>query len=235
MHRRAEGEQTQNSAQLQREAAVWTKGETAIIDGATYYVTYAFAAADMLLVTEEGTLPEYLSLKLIKIAAISSITPLGDLRPVMEQEAPSSEEPAAGGKERSMNNLKQLAVAMMLYASDYDEYTPYVQKTDTMWVVLPPYFKDPAVMKSPRPDSPYRFNINAGGVNLVDVKAPATTPLFWDPKPWPDGTRLVCFFDGHVESVDEGDWPKVEAALKMKLPHRNGMMPLPPDYKGPME
>jgi prepilin-type processing-associated H-X9-DG protein len=44
--------------------------------------------------------------------------------------------------------------------------------------------------------------------------------------PWPDGTRIVGFADGHAKKVNGDEWTKITKYLKLKL--KKVAKPLPP-------
>jgi hypothetical protein len=208
--------------------AVWTKGDIATVDGGRYYIAYGFDVGALAAREPEWKLPAELSLRLIRVESVIAITPLGDMRPYLGTEE-EHESAGAGGQARSVNNLKQLGLAMMMYANDYDDVMPYVQQTKSCFAVLVPYVRDARVSRSPQPETRYLFNVNLGGVRLQDVRNPADVPMFWEESPWPDGSRSVAFVDAHVRTVEAGEWPQIEEKLKQSFP-RAAKKPLPPDY-----
>ena len=114
----------------------------------------------------------------------------------------------------STSNLKQLCLAAMIYASDWDNYLPPADK----WCdALYPYVKNERIFRClalPLDEYGYAFNKNLDGISLADVEFPAQTVLFFestlgtrnaadtgkslpDPPRHPEG-NIYGFADGHV-------------------------------------
>jgi hypothetical protein len=225
------GAGSEGASLLQQLSACWTTGEVASVDGVRYYVTYAYSFADMELVSEQPALPESLRLHLVRVDGVTAMTPLGDLRPYVEEETgvePGPPEQAV--RTKSMNNLKQLGMAMMMYMNDYDGVAPYAQQTKSCLYVLLPYVKSSDIFSPPRAESRYLVNTKLGGVNERDVLEPARVPLFWEEMPYDDGSRVVGFYDGHVAVIPADEWPGIQEMLGRTYKRAPGMKPLPPDY-----
>lgn len=127
-----------------------------------------------------------------------------------------------------MSNAKILASGMLLYASDWDDILPWAQNTLTAQAVSQPYLKNTTVMKSLNPrGGQLAINGNVGGVQVGPI--PVGVPLFYDSKPWPDGSRVVAFVNGSVKIVPKKDWPRVAKMLAKKW-KRAAKRPLPKDH-----
>jgi hypothetical protein len=88
-----------------------------------------------------------------------------------------------------MSNAKQLGLAMIMYAQDYDETLP---TGDNINAKLEPYLKTDTLFQG--------FTYTYGGGPLKDIERPAETELGYVTGP---GGRAVIFADGHV--VWKGD------------------------------
>lgn len=238
----------------------WTEGTVVTVSGGDFLITYSMEIDMAEMAATQGKAgPPPLKLKLIRTTAINSFQPIPELTRQAYQKAMDgmgkgggdavlateimdnaptgaptaasySDQDMARLKSETLSNLKQVAVGMMMYASDYDDVLPYVQGSTAAHYVTQPYIKNREVSFSKNPNGPERFhfNINLGGVKLGDVESPAETPLFVDPKAWPGGTRLVAFVDGHVKSISAESWPEVETRWKKKY-RRTAKKPLPAD------
>ena len=116
----------------------------------------------------------------------------------------------------SMNQAKQICVAMIRYSEENDGRLPQV---DNWPVTLPPYLGDGVILESPfAPHAGRVWAMNAylDGRRLRDIKQPARTVLIFEAGPGgpPAGGRellsngprgrkgyVIGFLDGHVEIV----------------------------------
>lgn len=126
-----------------------------------------------------------------------------------------------------MSNAKQIAIGMIMYTTDYDDLTPWVQDTATAQVLTYPYIKNIAVWKTQNPAaSVFEYNLTAGGVRTDKMENPATLVMYFESKPWEDGSRIVAYWDGHVRLASTADWSKISSSMKTKL-KRAAKKPLP--------
>lgn len=122
-------------------------------------------------------------------------------------------------KTRGISNMKQVALAMLMYGTDYDDVLPFVQATKIAARVTEPYCKDRRVWVSVNPNGgQLQLNMCISGVNMTAVEEPAATPLVYDSKPWPDGYWLTSYVDGHCRYLDAARWEAAKKYLKLKLP-----------------
>jgi len=122
-------------------------------------------------------------------------------------------------KTAAMGNLKQLALGLVIYAADYDDTFPPAPTTARAFAVTKPYLNSHKVFKSLNPaGGRILFNPALSEVNLLSIPAPAETPMVYDELPWPDGTRLLAYVDGHVKTVSVEDWIQVKQDLKKTFP-----------------
>lgn len=210
----------------------WTNGQTIKSDTGEFLVTYRLGleppAPD-----GDGKPHGKLRLALVRKDAIVEIAPRPDLTRdhLAELFSPTSLSTRTSSSTRThaMSNMKQLALGMIMYESDYDDVAPYVQDTKSAFAVTMPYLKNTELFKSLNPaSSRILFNMSLAGTSAPDIEAPTETILYYDPIPWNDGKYLVSFVDGHVKYVGQEEWPRIEKSLHLKLKRRG--KPLPPAY-----
>lgn len=115
-----------------------------------------------------------------------------------------------------LSKVKQLAVAMHIYAADYDERLPIAQKWHD---VIHPYIKNKSVFgPCPKGTSPYAYAMNksVAGAALASFKEPVKVVLLFEcasDKPSPVGgptlfrrrhekRGAVAFVDGHAKMIE---------------------------------
>lgn len=217
----------------------WTNGQVLQIAGGSFLVAYKLDIEALKATKQVNDFP--MSLRLIRLDAITEVAPHPDLTAEKYAEAlgvmmglggapteptAASDISIASRKAVSLTNARQLPSALFMYAQGADT-CPYVQSSRQAMGTLISYLPDSQVTRSDNPNGAYfYYNINLGGVSTANVSKPAETPAFYESAPWPDGSRIVAYLDGHVKSISAVNWPEVEAALKLKFP-RPGK-PLPP-------
>jgi prepilin-type processing-associated H-X9-DG protein len=114
---------------------------------------------------------------------------------------------AAAKNAACLSNVKQIALAAMMYTQDYDEVFPNTPVTFKSLVM--PYIKSEGVFHCPL-DAPgvvaYRFNEKLAKKSLAVVEAPAETVMLYEGEKGKlnfrhDGKAVVGFADGHVKLV----------------------------------
>jgi hypothetical protein len=63
----------------------------------------------------------------------------------------------------------------------------------------------------PSSKTPYLYNQNLSGKSIGTFDDPTATIVFYDPAPYPDGSRCVAYLDGHVETLTAEQWAKASA------------------------
>ena len=115
---------------------------------------------------------------------------------------------------QSLNNLRQLALASMIYTQDNDEHLPPLKTPEDVKRVL----KDPPDMVYVQPSSnlPYLPNASLAGKSLGACADPENTILFYEQTPNADGARCAAFLDGHVALLSAEEWEtaKVKSGIK---------------------
>ncbi len=104
-------------------------------------------------------------------------------------------EQALRGVQRTatMQNAKQIGLAVMMYAQDYDENFPL--PGNGVQDAVGPYLRNPSVFENPGNGSPgFTFSYN-GSTSMSAIGKPATTQLGYVSGP---GGRAIIWADGHV-------------------------------------
>lgn len=216
----------------------WTRGETVTLAGAEHMITYryelAFSEVAEVVSNPAGLAEIPLRLTFVKVSEIQSLSPRPDVGRVFERSTaptPQSGSPTMNAmKTATLANVKQMSLGMIIYCTDYDDVAPYAQSSTTAWSVMLPYIKSRETLKTLNPNGgSFLFNMSLAGVSLVDLESPAETPMIFESKPWPDGTRAVAFADGHAKYLSEDEWAKYQPALKLNL-KKTAKKPLPSNY-----
>jgi hypothetical protein len=225
----------------------WTDGTVLNIEGQRFLVTYKL---QMDIPTGRGGAmpppPTDLALQLIRVDSIKSLSPdvsltkealvqyftLSAVAPA-EMAAVTAPAPSYQGavqaseKTQTLSNLKQVALATIMYCTDYDDVYPYVQNTGTVQEVTYPYVKNREVWKTLNPKGGrFLFNLAIGGASAPQIENPAEMPMFYEERAWPDGSRAVAYADGHAKFVPASGWAAIQKELKKRY-KRTGK-PLPP-------
>ncbi len=108
----------------------------------------------------------------------------------------------ADAKQKSLNNLRQLAFATMMYAQN--PQFPSMETAEQWDAALDNL--DKQIMTRPSMTELYQPNDSLSKQTLAKIAVPAKTMLAFEATPWPDATRFVAFVDGHVEQVNEQQW-----------------------------
>jgi hypothetical protein len=96
-----------------------------------------------------------------------------------------------------MNNAKQIGLAMMMYAQDYDENFP--PNGDAVRDQILPYLKNDNVFLDPETGRLGFSLASYANTGLASFESPATTPLGYLTGP---GGRAIIYVDGHVRWED---------------------------------
>lgn len=222
--------------------ARWTKGDVVEIGGKGYLVTYKTDMNEVMMATSgEMVMTKQLALhlELVNLDNVRTLSPLADLTPAKYAELfgdmfadisrATRQVSGARGQTAALSHVKQLTLAMLMYATDYDDLTPYAQSTKTVAYVTEPYMKNDAIWETGNPEgSKFYFNMAIAGVSLSNVLDPAATVMFYESRGWPDGRRIVSFCDGHAKIITENEWQQYKLTLNVKI--QRSAKPLPADY-----
>ena len=117
---------------------------------------------------------------------------------------------------KSVDNLKQLGLATLMYVQDYNETFPPMQSFEEIKKLLMPYVKNESVFYLPGTKTPYSFNPLLNKHRFLTIPMPAKLVLFYEPHPRPDGSVAAVFADGHVTVLTRSEWVKAKRASKIK-------------------
>jgi prepilin-type N-terminal cleavage/methylation domain-containing protein/prepilin-type processing-associated H-X9-DG protein len=121
------------------------------------------------------------------------------------------------------NNLKQLALGLLIYSNDAAEHLPPV---DRWALAVRPYVKSGKLFTCPGDDSrwlrhgggPYAMSSALDGAAPPDVPYEQQPPMLWDSGPDGEFAKrhgrggVICFADGHVKLCKE-QLPGMERGL----------------------
>jgi hypothetical protein len=103
-------------------------------------------------------------------------------------------------------NLKQYALALLMYQQDYDEKLPPMVKPAQVHSRVMPYTKNASVFKCPDTGETYLPNPALNYMSQARITAPASTMMLRDAKPHALGSGNVwnvAYADGHVKQVSQ--------------------------------
>ena len=101
----------------------------------------------------------------------------------------------------TLSNVKQFNLALMMYATDYDDRLP-VQMKDVrrLRVVVEPYVRNRSIYDTLNPNGgTIEPNENLAAALYSEVVAPDSTIMVFETNDWPDGGRILGFTDGHAK------------------------------------
>lgn len=97
---------------------------------------------------------------------------------------------------KCQNNLKQLVLCLVLYASDNDDILP----ASSNWQqVLKDYIEDAKILNCPATQKQYHYMLN--GQRMTEIKHPDKTIVFYEDFDNHKDFAIIAFIDGHVEQV----------------------------------
>lgn len=111
----------------------------------------------------------------------------------------------AAKQTKTMNDLKQVGMAVSLYGVDFDDKFPLKMNTvSAVWPALRKYAKVTDLPQSQNQNNP-EFNGNSplAATAMANVAAPPRTYEFFDSAAWPNNRRNVVYVDTHVKRVPE--------------------------------
>jgi hypothetical protein len=217
----------------------FTKGETTSFAGATYLIAYQIQkkAPDIARLIRSGpsTTPKpekltpvtTLTLSLVNLRNVNTLNEMRifDLQAELAQaqqttsamESAIETEESTDTEQRSVANLKQLALAIQLYASDWDEKLPLkMDNPEELKQTLMPYTRNEQLFINPIDQKPYLANSILAGKKLAHIAYPGQMVLFYEETPAPDETRGVAFLDGSAKRINESEWPRLKKASKIE-------------------
>ncbi len=195
----------------------YTRGQTLVMGGETYLIAYAPAPPP--LPTREqlqqgGGLPAPLTADSEVFLTLLNIRTMGNLLNIhpfdLKQETAEKQGIATNDAQlQSEKNLRQLAIANMMYAQDHNEQFAAMEDPEQWAAALK---IDKQLLTRPGTNELYQLNTALSKQALGKIADPTNTVLAFEATPWPDGTRCVAFVDGHVLAVNEQQW---QALMKL--------------------
>lgn len=210
-------------------AMVWAPKDQ-ILGSSEYLICYKLAMSPA--ETKVGVNADSMIFRVtyLKRSSIIAFTPVPEYAPnKLKELASGGSKPAGTVAQRTatLSNIKQVALGIIMWQSDNDDYFPYVQGTPQLGNVIQPYIKNMEVFKSLNPKgSALRFNMCLAGATVLDVQDPAGTPLIYEAEAWDDGRRCVGFVDGHAKVLTADEWNALQPKLSLKLARKG--KPIPP-------
>lgn len=209
--------------------AYYTHGETVAVGSETFLVSYHYTLKlseinDLLQGSKALPLPQtpetLLTLSLINIRQISSLDDVRPNTPETQAEALSQAQVHTQKtvEEKSMENLKQIGIAIMQYTQDADEVLPPMRTVAEADESIYPFLKDRTLFEHPGTHQLYQTNTSLSQRNLGTFDNPATMVTYFEASPGDDGKRAVLFLDGHVKRIPEAQWPALKAASHIPGP-----------------
>jgi hypothetical protein len=152
---------------------------------------------------------------------------LANLRVTGQRDVPADQE-----KERveALHRMKEVALATVMYAQDYDGVFPYAQQTATVAAITYPYAKSADCYQSPTQGGHFLFNLKLGGVDLTAIHTPMTVPMWYETLPKSNPNFCVGYVDGHAMRQSASSGPEFMTQLKRTFPRHPAIKPLPVSY-----
>lgn len=140
------------------------------------------------------------------LAAVAGIGVVSALTP---QAAPS---PAA--RTKNLSNIKQVALATIMYATDWDDRFPAAKSRNGIMVAVQPYLKDLKVFKIEGGE--LRFDAQLSASLWSEVKSLKDRPMYWAKTNITPDPYLVAFTDGHCKYIAEDNWKSLVKKYRIK-------------------
>lgn len=204
----------------------FTRGDTIKIGEETFLIAYRYRGAEFTVMgIASGAGAETLGeltpetevwlclLNLRELPALNEVRPfdlqqeMAEYKQMVEAAVRFSEVAGGAGNEGD-ESLKQLALAVAMYATDWDALPP-LDDPEAAKQALAEYVPDESVFTDPRTGQPYATNAAMSGVRPSDLENAARTVIFYQAEPGADGKRGVAFADGHAERVSAEEWEQL--------------------------
>lgn len=112
---------------------------------------------------------------------------------------------------QSLSNLKQIGLAIQLYAQDNDARLPPMPTTAALHRALQKYGQD-KIWQVEELNFPYAVNPSLSLRPLSAYPSPDKTVAIWDTRIFADKYRAVGYLDGHAKIVPQSDWDGLRQA-----------------------
>ena len=124
--------------------------------------------------------------------------------------------------------LKWLAMAIQMYANDYNMTLPPMRSATQLQPLLMPYVRDPRIFVDPVSGALFGINTALSLKSMSSIRNPADIVIFYQTQP-DTGTnkRWVAFLDGHVKQVDQKQWQQLsrKSGIPQKPRKKRGHKP----------
>jgi hypothetical protein len=121
-----------------------------------------------------------------------------------------------GGMQAPPDNLKLVAIALDMFASDHDGVFPPMDKPEAFRKALDEYVENAEIFKDPDTKEYYAINPTLSGKKLKEIKNPAEIIAVYQSKPGKDGKRGVAFVDGSIKRLTGAEWTDLK--VKSNIP-----------------
>lgn len=171
-------------------------------------------------------------MKVSKIFMLSTLLVLGGSL-LIQAQSPTE-------RSQTQSNMKQIALATIIYSADYDLVLPAVTSTRSLAYCIRPYLKS---LEPWRPVGKVPgvtvFNLSLAGADTNRADIRPTWVLFYQSMPYADGARSVAQLDGTVKDLNAKSWEQArndlrstppKGASKM-LPKNWGFAQIPADFQ----
>jgi len=115
---------------------------------------------------------------------------------------------------QSMSNLRQLAVAALIYAQDHDRLPVMNTAADIKAQLGGDLGGGDRLLISPRTNEPYEPNPTVSGKS-PDAFDAATMIVFYEKTAGADGSHCAAFLDGHVQVIQAAEWNAAKQQAKI--------------------
>ncbi len=122
---------------------------------------------------------------------------------------------AAARNTASLNNLKQLGIALRAYTEEHDGLLPPMGTPAQAKTALAPLAGSAPVWTRADTSEAYRPNPMLSGRKTAHISNPDEFVAFYEMNPAPDGTRGVVFLSGTVRRLTQAEWPRYKKASKL--------------------
>ena len=213
----------------------FTRGEEVSIGSETFVIAYhpKQKLLNLALMSAPAPSPELtdslkmkedsvLMLSLVNLRSASVISELRgfDMKEILAQNDATKETPTETSDKlkgiSSDSNLRQVALAIAMYAQDYDSTLPPMKTYAKFKEAVMPYVKNEAFFQNPISKEDFVLNDILSSHKLAHIINPTEFAAIYEANPAPDGTRVVGYVDGHIKRVDAAEWQLVKRRSKMK-------------------
>ena len=107
---------------------------------------------------------------------------------------------AEAAKAAGLDNLRQIGIALIRYASEGDKTLPPMDDLAATQKALRPYARGADIFFAPGGKEPYQPNASLASKKLIEIEDISKVIVFYESTPSKEG-RAALFLDGHVEKI----------------------------------